>query len=196
MNSQGWDLLVLCWGPLLNWSCTPFHDWNYFWDEKSLLHIRKVYFGGTGVDSNTAFPDKYYCMATCIYMKICATWCFVTISREMISINEETEMSLCGYSEVTQAGVFSSAKWEYLGIPDKRNLKASLKKIHFDKPPMKTVHKVIYELSLHKIKTKLVKSWESAFYPHTLCGYYQNWDLKTTLTPLIKFFRKKKKKGF
>lgn len=22
MNSQGWDLLVLCWGPLLNWGYT------------------------------------------------------------------------------------------------------------------------------------------------------------------------------
>lgn len=69
MNSQCWDLLVLRWSPLLNWSCTPFHDWNYFWDEKSLLYIRKVYFEGTGVDSNTAFPNKYYCMATCIYVQ-------------------------------------------------------------------------------------------------------------------------------
>jgi len=38
----------------------PFSDWDYFWDEKSLLHIRRVYLWGTGVDSSIVFPDKYH----------------------------------------------------------------------------------------------------------------------------------------
>lgn len=63
---------------------------GYFWDEKSLLHIKKVYFGGTGMDPNMGFPDNRYSIS----MKTCASWCFVTISREMANINEETEMSL------------------------------------------------------------------------------------------------------
>lgn len=67
---------------------------GYFWDEKSLLHIKKVSFGDTGVDPNMVFPDNCHSVTTSIYMKTCARWYFVTILREMANSNEETEMSL------------------------------------------------------------------------------------------------------
>lgn len=104
---------------------------GYFWDEKSLLHIKKVCFGGTGVDPNVVFPDHCYSVTTSIYTKTCACWCFVTISREMANINEETDEPQRINLRILEQESSYLQNENTWNTPDKRNIKALLRKIPF-----------------------------------------------------------------
>lgn len=47
------------------------HTTGYFWDAKSLLRIKKVYFGGTGVGPTVVFPDNRYSFENLCQLVIC-----------------------------------------------------------------------------------------------------------------------------